>query len=96
MKNQTIHTNSNSSLESILSKLSVIDFKYILLANDKEQFNIFSILHKENDEVELHSRFISIMLSPNSKHKKGTKFLELFLKAINVTKKERKQKINLT
>lgn len=69
---------------NFLNKLSVIDYKYRLLEKDKEQFNIFSALHKENDEVRLHSRFISVLLSPESRHNRKDTFLQLFLKILSI------------
>ncbi|MFV0538330.1 MAG: PD-(D/E)XK nuclease family protein [Dysgonomonas sp.] len=67
-----------------LSKLSVIDYKYKTLDKSKEQFNIFTALHKENDEVRLYSRFISVLLSPESRHKRNDLFLKLFLQVLSI------------
>lgn len=72
------------SINNFLSKLSVLDYKYRLLEKDKEQFNIFTALHKERDEVRLHSRFISVLLSPESRHNKNDTFLRLFLKTLSI------------
>lgn len=69
---------------NFLSKLSVINYKYRTLDDHKEQFNIFTALHKDNDEVKLHSRFISVLLSPESKHKKKETFLKLFLETLSI------------
>ncbi|AEA43008.1 PD-(D/E)XK nuclease family protein [Fluviicola taffensis] len=74
----------NEVVLNFLNKLSVIDYKYRLLEKDKEEFNIFSALHKENDEVRLHSRFLSVLLSPESKHNKKDMFLKLFLKTLSI------------
>lgn len=68
--------------QNFLSKLSVIEYKYRILDLNNEQFNIFTALHKQNDEVHLHSRFLSVLLSPISKHKKRDIFLKLFLKTV--------------
>lgn len=77
--------NFNSELiTNFLSKLSVLDYKFRLLEKDKEQFNIFTVLHKERDEVRLHSRFLSVLLSPESRHKKHDTFLKLFLKTLSI------------
>lgn len=70
--------------QNFLSKLSVIDYKYRTLDENKEQFNIFTALHKENDEVKLYSRFISVLLSPESRHKKDDLFLKLFLQILSI------------
>lgn len=50
--------------------------------NEKDRFNIFYALHKEHDEVNLHSRFISYLLAKNSGHRKGSLFAELFFKTV--------------
>lgn len=42
-------------------------------------FNIFSILHKEKDEVHLHSKFIWYLLNPRAEHRQGAGFLRHFL-----------------
>ncbi len=68
--------------QNFLSKLSVIEYKYQILDSNEEQFNIFTTLHKQNDEVRLHSRFLSVLLSPISKHKNGDTFLRLFLNTL--------------
>lgn len=39
-----------------------------------KSFNIFSALHIIEDERRLHSRFISYLLSPKSKHGMGDAF----------------------
>ncbi|MDH6306290.1 hypothetical protein M2459_002653 [Parabacteroides sp. PF5-5] len=70
--------------QSFLSRMAVIEYKYRMLDENKEQFNIFSALHKENDEVRLYSRFISVLLSPESRHKKNDVFLKLFLHTLSI------------
>lgn len=52
-------------------------------------FNIFSILRKKSDEVNLHSRFIAELLNPQGSHGLGDIFLKLFLEVI------RKREFNL-
>ena len=53
---------------------------------NKEQgsndFNLLSSVLRVNDEVRLHTRFLFALLNPKGKHYQGSKFLELFLKAI--------------
>lgn len=44
-----------------------------------ENFNIFSILRMERQEVETHSRFIYELLNPNGSHGQGSVFLDLFV-----------------
>ncbi len=76
--------NRTEKIQNFISKLSVIQYKYKLLEGQKEIFNIFSALHKENDEVRLHSRFISVLLSPIGSHGKGSVFAKSFLNIVKV------------
>jgi len=48
----------------------------------KKRFNIFTALHKERDEVNLHSRTITYLLSPDSGHGMKSKFAEIFIRNI--------------
>ena len=79
---------NTDSINNFLSKISVLDYKFRLLEEDKEQFNIFTALHKERDEVRLHSRFISVLLSNESRHNKKDTFLKLFLQTLSIEKFE--------
>lgn len=47
-----------------------------------ENFNIFSIMTMESDEVFTHSALISELLNPKGSHSLGTKPLELFYKIV--------------
>lgn len=69
-------------------------FEKQFIEQQKTKFNIFSVLHKETEEVRLHSRFIAYLLSPNSKHLlspkshhgMGNDFLKLFVTSVlNIT-----------
>lgn len=62
-------------------KVSLINDKYKLINSQKEDFNIFSILRDEWDEVNLHSRFIGELFR-NKNY--GNKFIEIFLEKIEV------------
>ncbi len=73
------------NIELLFKQLEIIDMKYkklneILL----DDFNIFSILLKSSDEVNLHSRFIYELLNPDGSHNQGNLFIELFLKEIKI------------
>ena len=66
--------------------------KHDRLNAQEEQFNVFTTLRKESDEVYLHSRFISSILDPEGNHGLGDKPLKYFLEIIgnkkfNLTKK---------
>jgi len=63
----------------ILKKTGTISNKYKELAKSTgENFNIFSILRMESNEVTTHSRFIAELLNPNGSHDQSDKFLTIF------------------
>lgn len=61
--------------------LDLIKRKYDILHSFEDEFNIFSILRNERDEVNLHSKFIGELLKNRSF---GDIFLNLFLEAIEI------------
>lgn len=64
-----------------LEKLNLINKKYNLINSQKEDFNIFTILRNEYDEVNLHSKFI-VELLKNKNY--GKKFIEIFLEKLEI------------
>ncbi|MGL5190209.1 MAG: PD-(D/E)XK nuclease family protein [Cetobacterium sp.] len=61
--------------------LDLIKRKYDILHSFEDEFNIFSILRNERDEVNLHSKFIGELLKNRSF---GYIFLKLFLESIEI------------
>ena len=61
--------------------LCLINKKYNLINSKKEDFNIFSILRNEYDEVNLHFKFI-VELLKNKNY--GKKFIEIFLEKLEI------------
>lgn len=49
---------------------------------EKNRFNVITALHKERDEVYLHSRMISYLLSPTSGHGMKDQYLHLFIREV--------------
>lgn len=47
-------------------------------------FNVFTTLLKQHDEVRLHSRFLSFLLNPKSNHNQNDLFLSLFLQECGI------------
>ena len=68
-------------LDFFLQELNIIRKKYEDIELQKEQFNVFTILRDESDEVKLHSRFISSLLS--YKQKNEHHYLNAFLNEID-------------
>ena len=75
-------TNSEARLESILDQVRVLKAKYDERAEvTGENFNFFSFLNMERDEVK-HSAIIAELLNPNGSHNQGKLFLKLFLEQL--------------
>jgi len=73
------------NIEKIVSQLQLFELKYQKIDEISiSSFNIFSILRKSHDEVNLHSRFIYELLNPNGSHKQGRVFLDIFLREIGI------------
>ena len=73
-----------SELKFLLDKLKILHMKYEKLdKKNSDKFNIFSILLKSSDEVNLHSKFIYELLNPNGSHQQNEIFLNLFIEEIN-------------
>ena len=76
-------TSSEDRLESILDQVRVLKAKYDERAEvTGENFNVFSILDREGDEVKTHSAIIAELLNPQGSHSQGTLFLKLFLEKL--------------
>ena len=68
-------------LKKLFDKVSELKSVYDQ-QREKDRFNIISALHKERDEVYLHSRMISYLLSPISGHGMENLYLKLFVRDI--------------
>lgn len=70
-------------IQNLLQQVSIIQKKYDEIAKiTGENFNIFSIMRAESDEVRTHSRIIAEFLNPKGKHCQGSVFLKLFFEHI--------------
>ena len=79
-----------SKLNFLLEKLKILNMKYAKLnENNSDKFNIFSILLKSSDEVNLHSKFIYELINPNGSHQQNETFLNLFIQEINSENSEK-------
>jgi hypothetical protein len=69
-----------NDLEVLLENIEEIKEKHDAV-NQREAkgFNVFSLLLKAGDEVNLHTKFIYDLLNPKGSHHQGTLFLDLFL-----------------
>ncbi len=72
-------------LAQLLQQVVNINRHYAELAqHEKSAFNIFSILRQEDDEVNLHSRFLFELLNPQGTHEMGAAFLTRFLAQLDL------------
>jgi hypothetical protein len=72
-------------IKNLLQQISIIQKKYDEIAKiTGENFNIFSIMRAESDEVKTHSRIIAEFLNPKGIHDQGSIFLKLFFEEIKV------------
>ncbi|MBL4829047.1 MAG: PD-(D/E)XK nuclease family protein [Aliivibrio sp.] len=70
-------------IDKLLKEISLINLKYEKLQEVTESdFNVFSILRNESDEVALHSRFIGELLNPEGTHNQGEVFQQIFLQQL--------------
>jgi hypothetical protein len=69
--------------EYLLNQVDGLLKSYEKLAKSTgENFNIFTVMGVENDEVKTHSRIIAELLNPKGSHSQGSIFLKLFFEEI--------------
>lgn len=86
---------NNQNAQHLLEQVSVISNKYKDIAKiTGENFNIFSVLRMQNDEVGLHSRFIGELLNPKGSHDQSGLFLKLFIQEIGLKNEYTETQIN--
>lgn len=71
--------NNIKNLNYLLRDINVLRKKYEERKKNEDNFNLFTILKKDSDEVYLHSRFLSSILDPAGPHGLGTIVLNSFL-----------------
>ena len=68
-------------MRELFEQISALKEQYDTIAK-KNRFNIITALHKERDEVNLHSRIVSYLLCPTSGHGMSDKYLKIFVRDI--------------
>jgi hypothetical protein len=72
-------------IAQLLQRVTQINREHAALAQEERTaFNVFSLLRQEDDEVNLHSRFIFELLNPQGTHGMGMAFLERFLAQVGL------------
>lgn len=74
--------NELKNIKYLLRDINIVRKKFEEREKNEDNFNMFTILRKESDEVYLHSRFLSALLDPNGPHRLGTLCLNSFLERI--------------
>ncbi|MGO4820581.1 MULTISPECIES: PD-(D/E)XK nuclease family protein [unclassified Flavobacterium] len=70
-------------INNLLQQVAEIQDKYDTQAKESgENFNVFSIMNMEHNEVYTHSAIIGELLNPNGSHGQGDVFLQLFVKEL--------------
>jgi len=70
-------------LEVLFKEIALLQNRYNALnKSEAHAFNIFTLLLKSGDEVNLHTKFIYELLNPKGSHYQGRLFLDLFLKVL--------------
>ncbi|MFW6273063.1 MAG: PD-(D/E)XK nuclease family protein, partial [bacterium] len=73
--------NNLETINQLLNEVQTISESYDRVAEATgENFNIFSVLKMETNEVATHSRFIAELLNPKGDHGQNDEFLKLFIK----------------
>lgn len=69
---------------NLLENTGIISKKYDDIARlTGENFNVFSVMNMEWDEVKTHSAIIGELINPKGKHGQGDVFLNLFINQLN-------------
>lgn len=76
-----METNTKHILE--LTKQIITQYEEISSLQG-ENFNLFKVINLTTDEVRIHSTFLAELLNPNGSHGQKEKFLEIFVKKLNI------------
>ena len=72
-------------VNALLKQVGLLKDKNNALASASgENFNVFTLLGREGDEVHTHSAILADLLDPNGLHGQGSVFARLFLEHLGV------------
>lgn len=72
------------NLKHLLKSIAILNQRIKDRQEHEDNFNLFTLMCKQNDEVHLHSRFLSILLDPRGSHKMSDSFLKLLLRRLDI------------
>lgn len=76
--------NTTNNLNNLLQNVAIIQKKYEEIAKiTGENFNVFSVLKMDSNEVKMHSAFLGELLNPNGSHGLKDEPLKIFLDLLN-------------
>jgi hypothetical protein len=76
-----------NTINQLLNEIKTISESYKRVAEATgENFNIFSVLQMESDEVKTHSRFLAELLNPKGSHGQKDVFLKKFVERFGIKK----------
>jgi hypothetical protein len=85
-----------NTIKNLLQNVAIIQKKYDEIAQiTGENFNVFSVMNMELNEVKTHSAIIGEFLNPNGSHRQGSVFLDLFVEQIKESFNSEEYKIEL-
>lgn len=75
-----MHENSADKINALLKQVGLLKDKSDALASASgENFNVFTLLGREDDEVHTHTPILADLLNPKGTHGQGSVFARLFL-----------------
>lgn len=72
------------NLKYLLKELNLLNQRIIDREKNQDTFNVFDIMFNRNDEVNLHSRFLSVLMDPFASHKMEDLFLRIFIGRLGI------------
>lgn len=72
------------NLKYLLREISILNQRIKDREEHEDNFNLFDLMCNRYDEVNLHSRFLSILLNPRGSHKRKDTFVRLFAEKLNL------------
>lgn len=80
-----MHENSADKINALLKQVGLLKDKNDERASfSGENFNVFTLLKREDDEVHTHSAILADLLNPKGTHGQGSVFARLFLERLGV------------
>lgn len=73
------------NLKYLLKEINILNQRIKDREEHEDNFNLLDLMCNRYDEVNLHSRFLSILLDPRGSHKMKDTFIRLFVEKLNLS-----------